>query len=226
MGARELAFFIGLFGSIHCLGMCGPLAFSIPSRQVNKLYILLDKLLYQIGRVFSYMIIGLVAGLIGKQLWLLGAQQYLSIISGVLILILAISRLRKYKGAKPITFGNGGFNKVYGWLLQKQSGHLLLGMLNGFLPCGFVYLALAGALNTQRVEASVEYMFFFGLGTAPLMLLATVGTGFIGVSVRKKLNSVIPYFMICLGCWFILRAMSLDVPYLSPAIQTGSAICH
>lgn len=226
MEARELAFFIGLFGSVHCLGMCGPLAFSVPSVQANSLYRAFDKLTYQFGRIFSYMLLGLMAGLIGRQLWLWGIQQYLSILSGIFIMLAALTRLLKPRLQYGISGNNKWFNRLFSMLFKKNGGHFLLGILNGFLPCGFVYLSLAGAVNTERVSASVEYMFFFGLGTLPLMFIAAIGSSYIGIKVRRKLNSILPYFMFCLGVWFVLRGMNLNIPYLSPVVPVGTAICR
>ena len=100
-------------------------------------------------------------------------------------------------------------------------------MLNGLLPCGFVYLAMVGAVNTPSSLTAAQYMFWFGMGTLPLMLLATIGSGFMGYVMRRRINKAIPYVMVCLGCWFILRGLSLNIPYLSPAKPSAdSAICR
>ena len=110
--------------------------------------------------------------------------------------------------------------------IQNRWGHLATGILNGFLPCGFVYLALVGAINTGSVWQSAQYMFWFGIGTLPLMLLATISSGLMTVSLRRKFNRVIPYFMLCLGLWFVLRGLSLNIPYLSPAPVSSGVVCH
>jgi len=100
-------------------------------------------------------------------------------------------------------------------------------LLNGFLPCGFVYLALAGAINNGSPLLSAQFMFWFGVGTFPLMLIATVSTGFIGPVVRRRINKIIPYFMVFLGCWFLLRGLQLNIPYLSPAtLNSGISVCR
>ncbi|GGB18309.1 membrane protein [Mucilaginibacter rubeus] len=186
-----------------------------------------DKLVYNLGRTISYATLGLITGLIGKQLWLSGLQQGVSIISGILILLAAGSRLWKLKISNKST-GNWllkPFNALLTYALQHRAGHLAIGLLNGFLPCGFVYLALIGAVNTSSVGASVQYMVWFGLGTLPLMLAVTVGSGFVNQGVRRKMNRVVPYFMLCLGAWFLLRGLALDIPYLSPPSASGTVIC-
>src|SRR5690606_12679431 len=98
-------------------------------------------------------------------------------------------------------------------------------ILNGFLPCGFVYLAMAGALNVGTVQGSAAYMFWFGMGTFPLMLLATLSSGFAGPFFRRRMNRVVPYFMLFLGLWFVLRGLNLDIPYISPAKASSEVVC-
>lgn len=225
MSIWYLAFFTGLFGSVHCLGMCGPLAFAVPSRHSGWWMVLLDKLLYQFGRIFSYCLLGALIGLIGRQLWVSGLQQSISILSGVLILIAGISRILKFKTAVGSSTGFSVFNRVYSYALRNKASHFITGMLNGLLPCGFVYLALAGAVTAGETINAVKYMALFGLGTLPLMLLATFGAGMAGPLFRRRINRAVPYFMICLGLWFILRGASLDLPYLSPKSAPSPEVC-
>lgn len=229
MSTNNIAFFIGLFGSVHCIGMCGPLALAIPSFQTKWWLIVSDKLLYNIGRVITYSFLGLLIGLMGRQLWLAGMQQGVSLFSGMLIIMAAFSRLFK------IRFGQSSImsklllpvNRLLSYALKHKAGHLIVGILNGFLPCGFVYLALVGAVNTSTPTAASQYMFWFGMGTFPLMLLAAIGSGFMRQSVRRCINRTMPYLMVCLGFWFILRGLNLDIPYLSPKIQSpGISACH
>src|SRR6202008_1138310 len=105
------------------------------------------------------------------------------------------------------------------YAINHRWGHLFVGILNGLLPCGFVYLALIGAVNTPSATKAMIYMFWFGIGTLPLMFLAAIGSGFVNATVRRKLNMVVPYFMVLLGAWFILRGLSLNIAYLSPVIN-------
>jgi len=228
MTVNEIAFFIGLFGSVHCIGMCGPLAFAIPVRNSSYGLIIWDKLVYNFGRVISYTLIGLITGLIGRRLWLSGLQQWVSIFSGVFIILAASSRLIRY----PLTRGKFSnwllqpFYKLMSFAIKNKAGHLLVGLLNGFLPCGFVYLALIGSVNANSVTAGAQYMFWFGMGTMPLMLVATVGTGLLNTQMRRRMNHIVPYFMLCLGIWFVLRGLALDIPYLSPAAVNSAIMCR
>lgn len=228
MNYNELAFFTGLFGSIHCVGMCGPLAFAIPSFREQKWLILFDKLIYNIGRTLTYTLLGLLIGLVGQQLWIVGIQQSLSIATGIIIILAAFSRIFK------ISLGNGKwannlvqpFNRLLSNAIKHKSGHLITGILNGLLPCGFVYLALAGALNTGNSISAAQYMLFFGLGTLPLMLIAMISTSFIGPIFRRRINKAIPFIMLALGLWFVLRGLELNIPYLSPMkVESGIEVC-
>lgn len=225
MSEQYLAFMIGLLGSVHCIGMCGPLAFAVPSLQKGAGRLLLDKGLYQMGRIISYCVLGLIIGLIGRQLWMAGLQQGVSIFTGLLIIMAACSRIFKiaYRGNSNILLKP--FHRLFGYALKHKANHLIIGMINGLLPCGFVYLALAGAVNMPDLSGAVGYMFFFGLGTAPLMMIAAMTVGLTGTLIRNRINKVVPYLMVCLGIWFILRGLELNIPYLSPAPHDAAAVC-
>jgi sulfite exporter TauE/SafE len=226
MDDQRLAFMIGLLGSVHCVGMCGPLAFAVPSLKPGWAYLLWDKFSYQSGRIISYCLLGIFIGLAGRQVWLAGIQQGVSILTGVLILLAAASRLFKFSVTNPNAVFLKPFNKLFGYALQHKANHLIIGMINGLLPCGFVYLAMAGALNTGSVNTAVTYMFYFGLGTTPLMLIAAISMGFTSMRIRQKINQAVPYLMLCLGVWFICRGMELNIPYISPAKAGTVADCR
>ena len=218
MNVNEIAFFIGLFGSVHCIGMCGPLAFAVPVGQKQWWFIVADKVAYNIGRIITYSFLGLLIGIVGKQLWVHGLQQGVSLASGLLIVMAGFSRIFRIrmKDNKLTSKILSPVNRLLNYALQHRAGHFVIGLLNGFLPCGFVYLALVGALNTPSPVSSAQFMFWFGAGTFPLMLLATVSSGFVGPTVRRRINNAMPYLMVCLGFWFILRGLDLNIPYLSP----------
>src|ERR1700712_5761111 len=106
MNSNSIAFFIGLFGSVHCIGMCGPLAFAVPTINNKWWLIVADKVIYNLGRIITYSFLGLLIGLIGKQLWLSGLQQGVSLASGLLIIMAGFSRLFKIrmKDNKTVSF--------------------------------------------------------------------------------------------------------------------------
>lgn len=227
MSHLQLAFWIGLFGSFHCVGMCGPLAFALPKAAQNW-QIIFQKLNYNLGRSLSYALLGLLMGFIGKQIWIAGWQQNLSILSGLLIVIISLPKILPFfriawQYQNPF---QKNFNQLFAKALQRKSGHFLIGMLNGFLPCGFVYLALATALSSDNVWQSGLFMFFFGLGTLPLMFAAMLGINFAKPTFRYRINQLLPVLTLCLGLWFIVRGLNLDIPYLSPSLSANAVICH
>jgi sulfite exporter TauE/SafE len=225
MSDHYLAFMIGLLGSVHCVGMCGPLAFAVPSLNPGLGYLIFDKVTYQIGRIISYSILGALIGLVGSQLWMAGLQQILTVLTGCLILLAAFSRLFKLGSNYQSSYLLKPFNYLFGYAIKHKANHLIIGIINGFLPCGFVYLAMAAAVNTQSVSTAVEYMFWFGVGTTPLMLIAVLTVGFTRNLVRVRINKVVPYLMLALGVWFVLRGLDLNIPYLSPAAPAAAVNC-
>ncbi|GAB3929921.1 sulfite exporter TauE/SafE family protein [Mucilaginibacter myungsuensis] len=228
MSTAQIAFFIGLFGSVHCVGMCGPLAFAVPVSKRVWWYIVSDKILYNLGRVISYTLLGFLIGFVGRQLWISGMQQGVSLLSGLLIIFAGLSRIFKFKLSRSnrSMYDILPINKALNYVLKHRAGHLIIGIINGFLPCGFVYIALVGAINTNAPIAAAEYMFWFGLGTFPLMLIATVSAASLGPLVRTRINKAMPYLMVCLGLWFIVRGSGLNVPYLSVAKMGNGVVCE
>lgn len=224
MNDQHLAFLIGILGSVHCVGMCGPLAFSVPSLKPGLLYQIFDKLLYQLGRILSYTLLGTLIGVVGTQLWMAGLQQVLSLTTGFLIVLAACSRIFNFKAKTKGNYMLKPFNSLLGYALKHRANHLIIGLINGLLPCGFVYLALAAAVNTPSVATAASYMFWFGLGTTPLMFIAVLMMGFTRNLIRVRINKALPYLMLCLGVWFLLRGMDLNIPYLSPSKPVSAAV--
>lgn len=230
------AFLIGMIGSFHCIGMCGPIALALPQTGSNTFGRVTGRVLYNSGRIITYMIIGLVFGFIGHGFSMAGLQQFISIGAGVLIILIVLIPAhvsqRFYLLRPAYTFVHW-LKGAFGVLFRQRSAFSIfaIGFFNGFLPCGLVYVAVAGAMATGRVEQSVAYMGVFGLGTFPVMLAVSLAGNFIGVNFRRKINKWIPAFMIVLAFLFILRGMNLGIPYVSPAIQNSvgvdqTVICH
>lgn len=216
------AIFLGLLGSFHCVGMCGPIAFVLPVNRENNAKKVTQIFLYHFGRLLSYSFIGLIFGLIGKGLYLAGFQQRISILIGVLMIVLTIIPARifnKYNFSRPLYSLIGKVKSNLGKLLKKKSNKTLftIGILNGFLPCGLVYMALIGSIATTNSLSGALYMFLFGLGTVPLMTSAVYLGNFLSVSVRNKIQKAIPVFIIMIGILFILRGLGLGIPYISPS---------
>jgi sulfite exporter TauE/SafE len=230
------AFLIGLFGSFHCIGMCGPIALALPVQQDNRFTLVFGRILYNVGRAITYAAIGVVFGLLGQSLSLAGFQQTISIIAGVLILLMVFLPTKYSQQLyllKPAYGFTNFLKRKFGALLKKKSvtSVFFIGLLNGFLPCGLVYIAVAGAIASGGYIEGAAYMFIFGIGTLPIMLAVSLLGNFISLNVRKKVNKLIPAFMIVLACLFILRGMNLGIPYISPQLQQSeitdeSVICH
>lgn len=226
-------FVIGFLGSFHCVGMCGPIVLALPSGSRSKNGYIMSRVFYNLGRIITYSIFGLVGGIIGKQIVLTGYQNTLSIAVGVTILLVVLRPmrlLRKIPFFRKTDFISSRLKKIWGPLLRSGSNLSLLGIgiLNGFLPCGFVYLALAGAISTGGVVSGIIYMAMFGLGTAPILLALSITGKIVSLNLRRVINRLLPVGAIILAAIFILRGLSLGIPYLSPNVKAhaGAAKAH
>ncbi|MHC1737152.1 MAG: sulfite exporter TauE/SafE family protein [Ignavibacteriaceae bacterium] len=214
-------FIIGLVGSLHCIGMCGPIVIALPIKYFTPARLIITRLLYNFGRVITYSFLGLLFGILGKNLHMLGLQQITSIVFGA-IMILAVITPANIKNAISkvgvVSAANGLLKKGFAKLISKESAgsFLLIGILNGFLPCGFVYVGIAGALVTGSLLNGVIYMFLFGLGTIPVMFLTSLFPAVVGAKNRVKIRKWIPVLLLILGVIFILRGLNLGIPMLSP----------
>jgi len=223
------AFMLGLVGSLHCAGMCGPLALALPVAGKTRSDFVLGRVLYNLGRILTYTGIGAVFGLVGQSFALAGFQKWVSLVAGVVILLGLVASLRIGLGL-PITKSVMWLKSSVGRLLQQRTfGSLfLLGSLNGLLPCGLVYVAAAAAAATGSLQMGVLFMGMFGLGTLPVML----GLGLAGRKLQGffnfKLQNLVPISLAVLGVLLILRGMELGIPYLSPVlgVDGGGAACH
>ena len=216
------ALILGLLGSFHCIGMCGPIAFVLPLNRENNFKKVIQISLYHLGRLLTYSFIGLLFGLLGKGLFLMGFQQRISIMVGVLMIVIVLIPARifnKYNFSRPLYSFVGKVKSGLGKLLKKKSYKALftIGILNGFLPCGLVYMALVGSIATTDTTLGALYMFMFGLGTIPLMTTAVYLGNVLSISVRNKIQKAIPVFVVMIGILFILRGLGLGIPYISPS---------
>ncbi|HMC01081.1 MAG TPA: sulfite exporter TauE/SafE family protein [Flavobacteriaceae bacterium] len=215
------AFILGLLGSLHCIGMCGPIAFMLPVDRSHSVKKVIQISFYHIGRLLSYSIIGLLFGLIGKSLYLFGIQQQLSIVIGVLMIIIVIIPghiFNKHNFSQPIFKVISKLKSALGKSLKKKTPDtfLTIGFLNGFLPCGLVYMAVFASLAMQSLINGSLYMVLFGLGTIPLMTSAIYLGKFLNTTIKQRIQKAIPVFVVIIGLLFILRGLGLGIPYISP----------
>ncbi len=210
-----VAFTIGLFGSLHCVGMCGPIALAVGGQ--GQGFNPKPLLLYNLGRTLTYSLLGLLIGLVGKGLFIAGLQQGLSIFAGVALLAVAVfsinveQKIVNIPAVSRLLFSlKSGMGR---WLKRRGStSSFVVGTFNGLLPCGLVYMAMVGALSTGNWLGGMAYMAFFGLGTIPLMLLTGIVGNKISLRVRTYLQKAYPIFLVLFAMLFIFRGMNFHVP--------------
>jgi len=221
MLALYTAFTIGLIGSFHCIGMCGPIAIALPLGSKGFGSRLVGTLLYNIGRILTYGMLGALFGLLGKGLEMAGFQRWVSILAGVFMVGWVVFPLLFQKHFKQFNLSGNIVSKLVFKLKKLFRKHsftnlFLIGLLNGLLPCGLVYVAVAGALNTNDPTMGVLFMMIFGIGTLPMMASVALLGNFLSLAVRNKMSRIIPVFIVMLGIIFILRGLTLGIPYISP----------
>ncbi|WP_369765430.1 sulfite exporter TauE/SafE family protein [Flavobacterium sp. WC2429] len=229
------AFIFGLISSFHCIGMCGPIAMMLPVDRNNPAKKVTQIMTYHIGRLTAYGTIGLLFGLVGKGFFMAGMQQKLSIFIGVLMLLVVLipqKVVARYNFSKPIFKIISKVKQQLGSQFKNKSYKSLftIGLLNGFLPCGMVYVALFGAMAMQSASFGIIYMLLFGLGTVPMMSSMIYLNSFITISFRNKIQKVVPYVAVLIALLFILRGLGLGIPYVSPSNMTlfiqATPNCH
>ncbi len=218
MGLLWSALVLGLAGSMHCAAMCGPIILGFGRTDAKSSF------LYHGGRIGAYVLLGLFFGMAGKALHLIVYQQSISIISGVLIFVMLMARMF------PSYFKNANFiyhvwQKIrtlflpYIKTMPKFITTVLMGTLNGFLPCGLVYIAASASMSMGNISGSLVYMILFGIGTLPMLL----GIGYLAkiISIKNRLfiNKLMPGMVLLLSLLFVVRGLALNIPYLSPKIS-------
>ena len=222
---------LGLAGSLHCIGMCGPLMLAIPLPASERRVVVWQMLLYHAGRILSYSALGVLFGLLGKGIAIAGFQQVLSLASGVFIIAMAFVAWR-FEHLVTALPGFGAFTRAVqqklGVLLRdhNRSATFSIGMLNGLMPCGMVYAALAGAISTTNSAEGGIFMALFGLGTLPLLLTATVAGRSFGFSLRAKIKVVQPILLTLAGLLLLQRGLHLDLSLFESAVPKAGYECH
>ena len=218
-----LSFGLGLLSNFHCIGMCGPIALALPLNRTTNWTASLGVFLYTFGRSLGYAILGLIVGFIGVSADLFGILQWLSIVSGVLIIIFAWSAY--FKNAFNLGFVNRWVSKSMGKIFKNKANKgrnkrlTTFGFVNAFLPCGMVYVALLSALNTGSMVNSSLFMVFFGLGTLPgFLVLALLKNRLFSWNFLSK-KVVIASLVSVVGLAIVLRGMNLGIPYISPKLE-------
>lgn len=213
---------LGFIGSFHCIGMCGPIALTLPVQHLEGVRKQAGILLYNAGRVTAYAGLGLISGWLGRQFYLGGLQQWLSIILGSGMLLLIVLQYGFHRGHLPlnIRFYTRPLKTMLGDLLRRQQQHTLyaIGILNGLLPCGLVWFAITGAVATGSTLEGSLFMAAFGMGTLPAMIALTWCNDLISISLRNRLRRCIPFVVTIMAVLLIIRGLNLNIPYVSPAL--------
>ena len=218
------AFIFGLLGSVHCVGMCGPIVIALPGSEMSRSSYLISRILYNLGRAVTYALMGALVGWIGQTIVFAGYQSLLSISLGILILLMIFFPALLSKKLIKIKAVDNLVTKIKAYWGRLFRNHNLLslfaiGILNGFLPCGFVYIALASAASTATVINGSLYMFMFGLGTIPILLATSYLGKLIRFSGKRFIRNLIPAAGVVLALLIVLRGMSLGIPFISPKIE-------
>ena len=226
-------FVLGVASSVHCVGMCGPIAFSLPVYYLPPAQKATGIFLYNFGRITTYALLGLLFGFAGRQIYLGGLQQGFSIIMGSILLIFFIAaRMHKtvfrFRRSGAITIKLQSFIARY-MQQKKRSGMYILGLANGLLPCGMVYFAITGALAAGTVNGGILFMSAFGAGTFPAMFALSFFGSLISLPVRNQMKKAVPFVMLAMGLLLVFRGLHLNIPYLSPYLQASNpdaVSCH
>lgn len=212
---------MGAVGTFHCIGMCGPLALALPVVTDNSTSRFFSTLLYNLGRVTTYSILGAFFGIAGSSIAFFGYQQGLSVTLGIVIIIFILLPKKIFARKNMLMRIFEKIRASLGKLFIRKNYHSVyfIGLLNGLLPCGLVYLAIAGAISTGSVLKSSLFMAAFGLGTLPVMWSIAFFGGFISIRVRQGIKKLYPYVMFAMAVLLIIRGLGLNIPYLSPSVS-------
>jgi sulfite exporter TauE/SafE len=218
---------LGLLGSFHCIGMCGPIALALPVHHYSPFKKYTGIALYNAGRMVTYGFLGLLFGLLGQSFFIGGFQQVVSLAIGILLLLSVIlPRLAIFNSGNTAFFYSfvGTVKNSLGKLFNKKgiSVLFLIGALNGLLPCGLVYLGIAGAIASGDYLKGTGFMLYFGLGTAPIMFIVPLLGQFVSLRYRNTIRKTIPVIVSLMGIMLIVRGLNLGIPYLSPEFETQS----
>lgn len=224
------AFLLGLVGSAHCAGMCGPLALALPPAGNTRVNILAGRMAYNAGRIVTYTALGGLFGLLGQTFAVAGLQRWVSLAAGAVVL-LGLLLTRRFTLSLPLNRFVTKLKSAFGVLLQRRAVSALLGvgLLNGLLPCGLVYVACAAATTTGGIVDGMAYMAAFGLGTLPMMLALSVIGQKLHLALRFKMQRLIPVSLAVVGVLLVMRGLALGIPYLSPRLPSqpdAAQCCH
>lgn len=226
-----LALSMGLLSSFHCIAMCGPIALALPVQKGNKLQQFAGLAFYNIGRTLTYASLGIALGSLGSSFAWIGYLRYLSIFSGILMLLYVLWPARLYPYFHPPKFWQKfiqHLKKQMGEMLRsrKMQSWFLLGILNGLLPCGLVYLALISSIATGNAFSGGLYMLMFGVGTLPAMMAVGFFKQWFSISLRYRIRKLTPIMLAIAGILLVMRGILIQYPGTNSADGDTITICH
>lgn len=208
------AFIMGLAGSLHCIGMCGPLVMLHSHQSTIK------KITYHLGRSFTYGILGITAGFMGASARLFAMQQHITIAAGVLLIVASLIPGWLARGEKAgMHVWTKLRKKITAGKAPNRIPSFVGGMMNGLLPCGMVYVALIAALGMPDLWLAPAFMILFGLGTIPALLGISFGWKLLPQGHKLRIQQKLKYLTIVIGILFIVRGLGLGIPYISPEVE-------
>jgi hypothetical protein len=211
--------------------MCGPIALALPLDRSSSYSIFNGTVIYNFGRISTYFLLGTFFGLVGNGIALAGFQQTLSISVGLIMILSVLLPFLKIKGIHFPSYSlwlgqlKGEMSKRFTSNKKGSSSKLnlfLIGILNGLLPCGLVYMAVAGAVAMASPLEGGFFMSIFGLGTLPLMLAIGIYGNQLQKNYLRPIKKLVPVFIFLIGSLFVLRGMNLGIPYVSPQLEASS----
>jgi sulfite exporter TauE/SafE len=209
------ALIMGFFSGGHCLGMCGPLVLALPTDERRVWISLFHRIIYNLGRIFTYAVLGAITGVVAVLFGLQLLQARVAQLAGLLLIAVALLQLVPRIRLPLFSCVHTALSQFAAPMLRGagQGRFFLLGMLNGLLPCGMVASGLMVCLAAENWLSSVGYMLAFGAGTFPLMLLASVFGIYVSARMRQAIAWLGPIYALALGVLLLLRP-ALLAPHL------------
>lgn len=227
-----MAFLMGFTGSLHCAGMCGPIIWIMPFHAFKGAKKVIAIALYHLGRISVYALMAVLLYSF-KELFNPRLQQYISILSGVILLIAGlISFVPSHNFKFNLPWSNPVKNSLAKVIGNPQLGAITAaGILNGMLPCGLVYMALSATIAMPTVTGAALLMYVFGIGTLPMLVGITLLKSRMSFTKGVNIKRFAPAIVFSFGLLFVLRGLNLGIPYLSPKVEVTAkevkaSCCH
>lgn len=223
-----MLFMIGLLTSVHCVAMCGGICLSqcVPQNAYRKgtggtKTTLRPSILYNLGRVLSYTLIGGIIGMLGSVISFTGTMKgMVQILAGAFMVIMGLNMLsifpwlRKFNPRMPKVFAK----KIH--IQQKSNRPFYIGLLNGLIPCGPLQAMQLYALSTGNPLEGAFSMFLFSIGTVPLMFAFGAFSSFLSKKFTSKMMSVSAILVMVLGVFMFRSGTALSGFYLPVPVGT------